>query len=74
MAIDPRRDIHQAFADGTPIDEALNEGVRDAVRQHQRLGLPLAVWRDGKTVWLSPEEVERERSAGGHQGQQSAGG
>ena len=71
MAIDPSRDINQAFAHGTPIDEALNEAVRDAVRQHQRMGLPLAVWRNGKTVWLSPEEVEQERRANGRQDQQT---
>ena len=34
-------------------DDALNEAVRDAVRQHKRMGQPLA-------VWLSAEEVERE--------------
>jgi hypothetical protein len=54
VAIDPSRDIDQAFSLGTPIDEALNDAVRDAVRQHERVGLPLAVWRDGKTVWRLP--------------------
>jgi hypothetical protein len=34
--------------------------VREAVRQHKRMGQPLAVWRDGKVVWLSAEEVEAE--------------
>ena len=58
MAIDPIRDIARAFEQGTPIDEALNEAVREAVRLHKRMGQPLAVWRDGKTVWISPEEVD----------------
>jgi len=60
MAIEQDRDINEAFEQGTPIDDALNEAVRDAVRLHKRMGQPLAVWRDGKTVWLSAEEVERE--------------
>ena len=59
MAIGQNRDINKAFEEGTPIDDALNEAVRDAVRLHKRMGQPLAVWRDGKTVWLSAEEVER---------------
>ncbi|MCX7424064.1 MAG: hypothetical protein NTW96_00250 [Planctomycetia bacterium] len=54
------RDIDAAFEQGTPIEEALNEAVREVVRHHKRMGLPLAVWRDGKTVWLSAEEVEAE--------------
>ena len=60
MAVEPSVDIDQAFALRTPIDEALNEAVREAVRSHKRMGLPLAVWRNGKTVWLSAEEVENE--------------
>ena len=60
MAIEQDRDINEAFEEGTPIDDALNEAVREAVLQHKRMGQPLAVWRDGKTVWLSAEEVERE--------------
>ena len=67
MAIDPSRDIDQAFSLGTPIDEALNDAVRDAVRQHERMGLPLAVWRDGKTVWLLPEELATETKSNGPQ-------
>jgi hypothetical protein len=54
------RDISAIFEQGTPIDEALNEAVREAVLLHKRMGQPLAVWRDGKTVWLSAEEVEAQ--------------
>jgi hypothetical protein len=54
------RDINAAFELGTPIVDALNEAVREAVRHHKRMGQPLVVWRDGKTVWLSAEEVEAE--------------
>jgi hypothetical protein len=24
---------------------------------HKRAGNPIAVWRDGQVVWLSPEEI-----------------
>ena len=71
MAIDPSRDIDQAFCLGTPIDEALNDAVRDAVRHHERMGLPLAAWRDGKTVWLLPEELTTEGKSNGHEADQA---
>jgi len=54
------RRIEEAFELGTPIDEAMNEAMREAVRQHKLMGQPLAVWRNGKTVWLSAEEFEEE--------------
>ncbi len=60
MATEQNRDIAEAFDKGTPIDDAMNDAVREAVRLHKRMSLPLAVWRDGKTVWLSAEDVERE--------------
>jgi len=60
VAVESKPDIEQAFALRTPIAEALNEAVREAVRSHKRMGLPLAAWRNGKTVWVSAEEVENE--------------
>lgn len=51
------KDIDKIFAEGTLIDKALNKAVREAVLQHKRAGNPVAVWRDGKTVWLKPEEI-----------------
>jgi hypothetical protein len=49
--------ISEIFRQRKPIDEALNAAVRDAVLRHKQQGQPLAVWRDGKTVWIRPEEV-----------------
>jgi len=51
------KDIDQIFAEGTLIDQALNKAVREAVLQHKRAGNPVAAWRDGKTIWLKPEEI-----------------
>lgn len=51
------KDIDRIFAEGTLIDQALNKAIREAVLQHKRAGNPVAAWRDGKTVWLKPEEV-----------------
>ena len=54
----PRQDIAAIFAEGTQIDNALRQAVREAVRRHKLLGNPIAVWRDGKVCWLQPDEIE----------------
>jgi len=36
---------------------ALSEAVAKVVEDHQRRGRPLAVWRDGKAVWISATEA-----------------
>jgi hypothetical protein len=58
MANREPEDIDQIFREGTLIDEAMNAAVRDAVQLHKEKGLPMVVWRDGKIVWISPEEAE----------------
>ncbi|MFZ1932937.1 MAG: hypothetical protein WCB27_01570 [Thermoguttaceae bacterium] len=53
------KDIDKIFREGTLIDEAMNAAVRDAVQLHKEKGLPMVVWRDGKILWISPEEAEQ---------------
>ena len=55
---DSPKDIARLFREGTAIDEAMSAAVREAVLRHKQLGLPLVVWRDGKTVLIPPEEIE----------------
>ena len=31
--------------------------VREALLQHKKLGNPIVVWKDGKVVWIPPEEI-----------------
>ena len=40
--------------------KAIQEGVRDALREHALLGRSVSIWRDGKIVWLSPAEILEE--------------
>lgn len=42
------------------IDAAIARGIREAVLNRARLGLPVSVWRHGRVVMLSPEEVLTE--------------
>jgi hypothetical protein len=53
------RDIQKIFAEGSLIDEAMRKAAREALRIHKRAGHPLAIWRDGRVQWISPEEFER---------------
>ncbi|MDY7000392.1 MAG: hypothetical protein SVS15_01255 [Thermodesulfobacteriota bacterium] len=52
-----KKTISEVFAEGTPIDEAIKEAVRQAVLEHKRAGRSLPVWRDNKVVWIPPEEI-----------------
>ena len=58
MAEEPR-DVRRIFREGTLIEKALQEGARLALETHRRAGLPLVIWRDGRTVWVTPDEFER---------------
>lgn len=53
------KDISAIFSDDKLVENALNAAVRDAVQLHKEKGLPMVVWRNGKIVWISPEEAER---------------
>ncbi|HEY9850061.1 MAG TPA: hypothetical protein V6D28_11420 [Leptolyngbyaceae cyanobacterium] len=46
-----------SITDEEKITKALAEAVRDALRKHKALGNPVAAWRDGKVVWIPPEEI-----------------
>lgn len=44
-------------SDTEKITKALAKAVRDALRKHKETGNPVAAWRDGKVVWIPPEEI-----------------
>lgn len=37
---------------------ALKKAVRQVVQGHKKSGRPLAVWENGKTVWISPNTIK----------------
>ncbi|HAS16333.1 MAG TPA: hypothetical protein DDX84_04515 [Nitrospiraceae bacterium] len=49
--------IEEAFSDPEKITQALVRGVREALLKHKQAGNPIVIWKDGKTVWLKPEEI-----------------
>ena len=58
MKAEAAKDLNRIFVEnGQLIDEALSQGVKDALLRHKKEGLPVAIYRDGKTVWVPPEEL-----------------
>ena len=53
----PPDDFDKAINDDAAIERALGLGVRDALRLHKAMGVPIAVARDGRVVWIPPEEI-----------------
>ena len=53
----PQIDLEQILSDDNKIEMAVRRAVREAITRHKRAGNPIAVWREGKVVWLSPEEI-----------------
>jgi hypothetical protein len=44
---------------------AFKEAVEGVIDEHARLGLPLYIWRDGKVVGLSAQEVRHDSAVHG---------
>jgi len=59
MAEAIKKDISRIFAEGTEIDEAVRNAVKEAVRKHKLAGNPVVCMKDGKMVWLKPEEISQ---------------
>ena len=58
MNNEAKKDAGRIFAeDRRLIDEALKQGVRDAMLRHKAAGLPVVIYRDGKTVWVMPQDL-----------------
>jgi hypothetical protein len=49
--------LTERLANQALVDAALNKAAREAVLDQARAGNPVSTLRDGKVVWLQPEEV-----------------
>jgi hypothetical protein len=52
------RSLDEIFSDEEGLNEAFARASRKVRLEHKLLGLPLAEWRDGQVVWVSPEEID----------------
>lgn len=57
--VEAPKDVLAIFRDGRLIDQAMLKGAWEALRVHREACQPLAVWRDGRVSWVSPDEFER---------------
>ena len=61
LMVEAPKDILAIFRDGRLIDQAMLKGAWEALRVHRAAGdQPLAIWSDGRVVWVTPDEFERE--------------
>ena len=63
MKVKKRKSIAQLFAEGRPIDAAMNKAAQAARRLHRQAGQPLVVWRNGATVLVAPEDIPQDKAA-----------
>ena len=45
------------FDNDEAVGHALGTAVRNALREHKRLGQSIVIWQDGKVVTLAPEDI-----------------
>lgn len=46
-----------AYVTNEEIQAALDRATKEAVLEHARMGRPVCESRDGKVVWIPPEEI-----------------
>ena len=56
-AMSSRRSLNERLMDVGLIESALARAVRDALLRHKQAGNPVAEWREGRVVWLPPDEI-----------------
>jgi hypothetical protein len=57
MSDQTERPLHELQSDHALIEAALQRAVREAISKHAKDGDPIAVWRDGKVVWVPASEL-----------------
>jgi len=60
---------HESIADrfntDEVVEEAVEKAVRNAVADHKKKGNAVAIWQNGKLVWLSPDDIPENPSKSG---------
>lgn len=60
MAEDKRLDTIRVIltSEGEKIDNVFKKAVNNALKRHKEAGNSVAVWRNGKVVLLSPDQIK----------------
>jgi hypothetical protein len=54
---DPSLSPAERVHDVPRILAALKKAVQEALRDHKLAGNPVAIWQDGRVVWIQPEDI-----------------
>ena len=55
-SLEPRETLFDRYSE--EINKAYERAVREALLKHKRAGNPVPIERDGKLVWLQPDEID----------------
>jgi hypothetical protein len=58
MTAQQHESIEEIFSNKERITAAVTSAVREAILRHKQAGNPIVVMKDGKMVWLQPEEIK----------------
>jgi hypothetical protein len=50
--------VNERVRDLRLVERALARAVRAALLRHKQAGNPVCEWRDGKVVWIAPEDIQ----------------
>lgn len=59
--------ILEKLQDHDWVTAAIQRGARQALIKHKAMGVPIAIWQDGKVVLIPPEEIEIPEEPGASQ-------
>ncbi|MCE5277478.1 MAG: hypothetical protein ABFD92_14065 [Planctomycetaceae bacterium] len=52
-----RKSKSAALRQYQPIIQAMRKAVREALLRHKKLGFPVVVEKNGKVVWIPPQDI-----------------
>ncbi|MCF6153115.1 MAG: hypothetical protein E3K38_12665 [Candidatus Kuenenia stuttgartiensis] len=52
--------ISEIFEDKEKRTRALSKAIYKALLQHKKAGNPVVLWKDGKIIWIQPEDIPVE--------------
>ncbi len=58
-----KKNIARIFEEKTTILRAVERAARRAILEHERAGVPVVVFRNGRTVTVSAKELLRKKTA-----------
>lgn len=54
------KQIADILNDSDKMTKIIRAGVNTALLQHKRMGNPICEWRDGRVVWIQPENIQTQ--------------